>query len=127
MTKAPKIIAKLTEMDAAELRFAKQQQWYVAAAAVGLNGAAFSFLKGSQPRCLELAAALIFIALVAGGGVVVLLQLQNRLQDVRRNSEADPPWHRSTDVFWHLAFVVLSVTAALLYCLVHPLQPITHG
>jgi len=95
--------------DQEELRFAKKQQWYVATASVTLNAAVIALLKGSQLRDCEPLVACLFIALVAGAGIMVLWQLQNHLCKVRRRSEREAKWHRETDVFYLLTFFVLAV------------------
>src|SRR5262249_12349030 len=92
------------QTDPAELRFAKQQQWYVATATVTLNAAAFALVKGtSYLNDYEVVIASFFIVVVAGAGIKILANLQSHMRTLRRVSEAKVPWSRSTDVFWSLS------------------------
>jgi hypothetical protein len=58
-----------------ELRFAKRQQWHIAAAAVGLLGAIFA-ISTDMKRPLEMVAATVLVTLVAVTGVGFLCSLQ---------------------------------------------------
>ena len=53
--------------DRDELRFAKTQQWYVAAAAVSLYAGAYAVLKAAHLRCYEVGLVSVFLAAVATG------------------------------------------------------------
>jgi uncharacterized membrane protein YbhN (UPF0104 family) len=110
---------QLKMADAEELRFAKQQQWYVATASVTFSAAAFAFLKGSHLRDYEAFAVVFFILFVAAAAVGVLWQLQDHIRTLR---EPDAPWQRPTDVVWLLTAVVVGVAIAVLYCLAHSLS-----
>lgn len=112
--------AKLVRWDA-ELRFAKQQQWYVATASVTLIAAAFALSKGSQLRSFEMGLTLYFIVAVAVIGATVLQDLQAHLRNVRKQQGSDsyPP----TDVNWLLIIIVFVVAIAVFYCVARPMQP----
>jgi hypothetical protein len=93
-------------VDNEELRFAKMQQWYVAASTGAVNAAAYSLLKGTQLRGFEACVVTIFILLVAAAGVGVIAALQSHMRTLPQRSEANPPWHRWSDVFWLLTVFV---------------------
>jgi len=67
-----------------ELRFAKRQQWYVAASAVALNAAAIAATRNFKKlHWVAALAATVFVVGVAWGSVRLLWQLQRHLRSVR--------------------------------------------
>lgn len=66
-----------------ELRFAKRQQWYVAASAVTLNAGILALTRGSPLNGIEPLLAVFFILLIAAGSTAVLWDLQDHLLRVR--------------------------------------------
>lgn len=109
-------------VDNEELRFAKRQQWYVAASVGAVNAAAYSQLKGTQLRGFETCVVTIFILLVVAAGVVVMATLQSHIRTLRQRSEPNPPWHRWSDVFWLLTIFVVAIAVGVLYFLERPSQ-----
>jgi hypothetical protein len=106
-----------------ELRFAKKQQWYVAASVVGLLGAIFAISRGLQLSEVEKAVATIFILAIAGCGIRILKHLQDHMQHLRQRLEPYAEkiyWHRPTDVFWALAAVALISGVVIVYLLWFP-------
>jgi hypothetical protein len=73
----------------AELRFAKQQQWYVATASVTLIAAAYAVLKGSYLGDYEALGAIVFIIFIAGAGITVLVQHKCARTPLRKKRCAD--------------------------------------
>lgn len=78
MTYSPKRIALLEE-----LRFAKKQQWYVAASAVALDAGILAFLKGVALSGLEVLGVVFCVLLIGAGGVAVVVHLQDHMQRTR--------------------------------------------
>jgi hypothetical protein len=67
-----------------ELRFWKRQQWYVAAAGVGLIAGVFQMSQSLKPlACWEKAVASIIVFSVAAGSGLLIWDLQESLKDTR--------------------------------------------
>jgi hypothetical protein len=116
-------------VDAEELRFTKRQQWFVAGSVSAVNWAAYTLWKGAHLPGFAGCAVSMFIVLVAAAGIFVLCNLQNSLRDLRKRTEANPPWHRWTDIFWLLTFFVIAVAVGVLvfFFLERPLQSGSRG
>jgi hypothetical protein len=110
-----------------QLRFAKKQQWYVAASAVALLAGILAIVQNTQLACFEKALATVFILLIAGFGSYILWRLQKHLRDVR--VELDPrdknPLVRDVDILSILAGLVVISAGVVLYFLWFPHASIT--
>lgn len=108
-----------------ELRFAKRQQWYVAASAVALNAAVIAATRDFKKlHWVAALAATVFVVGVAWGSVRLLWQPQRHLRSVR--FALDPYRHelqRRADIAYQLAAVVLAVAVGVLCLLWFPHVP----
>jgi hypothetical protein len=101
-----------------ELRFAKKQQWNVAAYVMALLGAMFSIAHAAEPplqNCEKWLGSL-FAALAAMVGAYLLYSLQSHLQTTRRriNPRDDDAFHRGTDVLYPLQVTLLIGAAVVI-------------
>ncbi len=104
-----------------ELRFAKKQQWYVAASVVGLNAGLLALSRGITLSGIEVLAAVFCMLLIAGGGGAVLCHLQDHLQSVRVGlNPQDNLWARTTDVVYPLSVVIAASAVVCVYLLRFP-------
>lgn len=116
-----------------ELRFAKRQQWYVAASAVALNAAVIAATRDFKKlHWIEVLVATVFVVGVAWGSVRLLWQLQRHLRSVRfaLNPYDREAGTRGVDIAYQLTIVVLAVAVGVL-CLLwlpHVLEsPLTNS
>jgi SNF family Na+-dependent transporter len=103
-----------------ELRFAKKQQWNVAAAVVVLLGAIFAIANATEDlQTWEMLVGSLMAALAAGIGCWWLWRLQNHLCKTRlRINPNDPnPWHRGWDVLYPLMGTLLISAVVVIYFL----------
>ncbi len=104
-----------------ELRFAKKQQWSIAAAALTLLGAIFGAAHTMAPLGnWEKAGAELLVALIAIAGSVQLLFLQNHLARTRRliDEKDENAWWRGTSILYSLvAALVISAFVVGYYVL----------
>jgi uncharacterized membrane protein YidH (DUF202 family) len=104
--------------DRDELRFAKTQQWYVAAAAVSLYAGTYAVLRAAHLRRFEVGLVIVFVATVAIAGTVILWQLQSHMRDLRRNTpEINVPLVRARDVIAYLTGIIWVVGISVFYLL----------
>jgi hypothetical protein len=108
-----------------ELRFAKRQQWYVAASTVGLDAGVLTALRGLQLDCIEKSVITFFVVGIAFGSVWLLWKLQNHLRDTRLtlNSDDANPLTRGMEIVVALAVVVFLSAVAVIYLLWFPHIP----
>jgi SNF family Na+-dependent transporter len=103
-----------------ELRFAKKQQWNVAAAVVALLGAIFAIANATEDlQTWEQFVASLMAALAAGIGCWWLWRLQNHLRDTRLRIDPKDrnPWHRGWDVLYPLLGTLLISAIVVIYFL----------
>jgi hypothetical protein len=92
-----------------ELRFAKKQQWYVAASAVALNAGILAFLKGIAFSGIELLGVVFCVLLISFGGFAIVLHLQDHMQRTRHElNPNDAPWVRNSDVIVPLSAPIIA-------------------
>jgi hypothetical protein len=109
-----------------ELRFAKRQQWYVAAAAIGLIAGAFHLAQSMAPlACWEKAVASNIVLLVAAGGIWLMFDLQHHLANTRKvlDPQDDRPWWRGAPIAFCLAIVQLISAVVVVYALWRGAKP----
>jgi drug/metabolite transporter (DMT)-like permease len=101
-----------------ELRFAKRQQWHIAAAAVALLGATFAISTGMD-RPLEKVVATVLVTLVAAIGAAFLWSLQKHLHRVRTqlNPKDEKAWRGTVSVMGVLIGVLAVSALVVLYWL----------
>jgi hypothetical protein len=102
----------------AELRFAKQQQWSIAAAAMALLGAIFGVAHVMAPLgWWEKALASLFALAVGIVACLHLVSLQNHLARTRRviDEKDEDAWWRGGTILWSLVTVVAISTLAVAY------------
>lgn len=103
-----------------ELRFAKRQQWYVAAAAVGLMAGAFHLAEGMKPlACWEKTVTTNIVLLVAVGGIWLMFDLQQHLANTRKvlDPKDDRPLWRGAPIAICLAIIQLVSAVVVVYAL----------
>jgi hypothetical protein len=103
-----------------ELRFAKQQQWYVASALVTLLAGIFSVAKAFHPLgTLEMVLATLVAAAVGSYGAVLLWRLQQHLKSTRLRLDLtdQTAFQRGTDVLAALVAIVALGTIVVIYSL----------
>jgi UPF0716 family protein affecting phage T7 exclusion len=104
-----------------ELRFAKQQQWYVAALAVALNAGMITFTKGMALVGIELLLTVVGFLLIGAGGIAVVVHLQDHMQSTRREIDPeDETWSRTSDVVYPLSALIVASALVGVYLLRFP-------
>jgi hypothetical protein len=101
-----------------ELRFAKRQQWSIAAAAMALLGAIFGVAHTMDPLGPgEKAVAAIFALCVGIAACWHLVSLQNHLARTRRliDEKDEDAWWRGGTVLWSLVVVVAISALTVVY------------
>lgn len=99
-----------------ELRFAKKQQWYVAASAVALNAGILAFVKGITFSGIELLVMVFCVLLIGAGGVAIVLQLQDHMHRKRRElDQNDTDWTHPGDVIVPLSALIVASALIGLY------------
>ena len=101
-----------------ELRFAKRQQWSIAAPALALLGAIFGVAHTMNPLGpWEKAVAAIFALCVGIAASWHLVSLQTHLARTRRliNEKDEDAWLRGSSVLWSLVVVVAISALAVVY------------
>ena len=113
---APPVVAGYME----ELRFAKRQQWAVAAATIALIAGTFHLAQGmTSLACWEKAVASNIVLLVAAGGIWLMFDLQWHLANTRKvlDPEDTRPWWRGMPIASCLAIVQLISAVVVVYAL----------